>query len=90
MAYLVDEDDNEIGFVLLDEDGNEVEYYYVEEEQPEEKNEFDIGLTKEVVAETTKDLNSIYHDGAAVAVELKDAFTDIKEALDFKGMFKKK
>lgn len=27
-AYMVDEDDNEIGFIVLDEDGNEQRYFY--------------------------------------------------------------
>ena len=31
-AVIVDEHDNEIGFILLDEDGNEQEYYYVAED----------------------------------------------------------
>ena len=31
-AMIVDEHDNEIGFILLDEDGNEQEYYYVDED----------------------------------------------------------
>ena len=38
-AFIVDENDEEIGFILLDEDGNEVEYYYVEEEYVSEDDE---------------------------------------------------
>lgn len=87
-AYIVDEDDNEIGFILLDEDGNEVEYYYDDDEEaaegePDEDNPYDLGITREGVAEATSDMNDIYRDGVAIAVDLKDALSEIKEALDF-------
>lgn len=87
-AYIVDEDDNEIGFILLDEDGNEIEYYYDDDEEAakgesDEDNPYDLGITREGVAEATSDMNDIYHDGVAIAVDLKDALSEIKEALDF-------
>lgn len=96
VSYLVDEDDNEIGFTLLDEDGNEVEYYYVEEDVEEdasdgkEENPYDLGITKEGVAQATNDMNAIYKDGIAVATELKGALDDIKSAFDFTSVLKKK
>ena len=37
----------------------------------------------EGVAEATSDMNDIYRDGVAIAVDLKDALSEIKEALDF-------
>ena len=88
-AYIVDEDDNEIGFIMLDEDGNEVEYYYTDDDaeagkgSEEEDNPYDLGITREGVAEATSDMNDIYHDGIAIASELKEALTDIHDALDF-------
>lgn len=86
-AYIVDEDDNEIGFIMLDEDGNEVEYYYTDDAdddgEPEEDNPYDLGITREGVAEATSDMNDIYRDGIAIASELKEALTDIQDALDF-------
>lgn len=93
-SYLLDEDGNEIGFTMLDEDGNEVEYFYVEDDEDEkaedeDDNEFDLGITKEGVAQATSDINSIYKDGVAVATELKGAFDDIKSAFDFKSVLKK-
>ncbi len=94
VRYIVNEDDEEIGFVLL-EDGEEVEYYYVEDEDEildeddDDDNEFDLGITKEGVAAATSDMNAIYKDGVAVAAELKDAFDDIKGALDFSFLKKK-
>lgn len=96
VSYLVDEDDNEIGFTLLDEDGNEIEYYYVEEDVEEdagdgkEENPYDLGITKEGVAQATNDMNAIYKDGIAVATELKGALDDIKSAFDFTSVLKKK
>lgn len=94
VRYIVNKDDEEIGFVLL-EDGEEVEYYYVEDEDEildeddDDDNEFDLSITKEGVAAATSDMNAIYKDGVAVAAELKDAFDDIKGALDFSFLKKK-
>lgn len=90
VRYIDDEDGNRIGFVLL-EDDEEVEYLYVEEEEEavEEDNPYDIGITKEGVAEATNDMNAIYKDGIAVAAELKGAFDDIKEAFSFSSILKK-
>ncbi|MCI8468524.1 MAG: hypothetical protein HFJ75_03355 [Eggerthellaceae bacterium] len=96
-AYIVDEDDNEIGFILLDEDGNEQEYYFVEDDDEQDEDgddgvtvirasdeeEFDLGITREGVAEATADMNAIYKDGVAVAAELKGAFDDISDSLSF-------
>ena len=96
-AYIVDEDDNEIGFILLDEDGNEQEYYFVEDDdeadedgeegvtviRASDEEEFDLGITREGVAEATADMNAIYKDGVAVAAELKGALDDITEGLGF-------
>lgn len=102
-AYLVDEDDNEVGFVLIDENGDEQEYYYVDMSEyeivdeivdsdgdkkshaarAEDDEEFDLGITREGVAEATDDLNAIYRDGAEVAAELKATMEDINEGLSF-------
>ena len=89
VSYLVDEEGAEIGFTLLDEEGNEVEYFYVNESEAEDDNEFDLGITKEGVAQATTDINAIYKDGVAVASELKGAFDDIMGAFDFKSVLKK-
>ena len=76
----------------FDPSGEEAEYYYVEEDEEEaeeEDNPYDLGITKEGVAEATNDMNAIYKDGIAVAAELKGAFDDIKSALDFTSFLKK-
>lgn len=102
-AYLVDEDENEIGFVLLGENGEEQEYYYINMDEYEfvdgedgeakgehtkvirasDEEEFDLGITREGIAEATADMNAIYKDGSEVAAELKDAMNDISESLSF-------
>ncbi|WP_165170609.1 hypothetical protein [Adlercreutzia sp. ZJ242] len=98
-AYLVDEDDNEIGFVVLDENGEEQEYYYAEGEGEEDEgaegkpgevpqpskalDEYDLGITREGVADATADMNAVYKDGVAVVTELKSAFDDIASGFDF-------
>lgn len=97
VGYIYDEDDNEIGFVILDEDGEEVELFYasedeyeyveVEEEPARAKksgdDEYDFGITREGVAETTSDMNAIYKDGIQIAAELKSTFDDISSGLGF-------
>lgn len=102
-AYLVDEDDNEIGFVLLDENGEEQEYYYVDmdgyevvddgsQDDPEphtkvvraeDGEEFDLGITREGIAEATADMNVVYKEGAEVLGELKDTMAEITDAMSF-------
>ncbi len=102
-AYLVDEDDNEIGFVLIDENGDEQEYYYVDmdeyeivddgsEDDPEphtkvvraeDGEEFDLGITREGVAEATADMNVVYKEGVEVVSELKDTMAEISESMSF-------
>ena len=97
-AYIFDEDDNEIGFVLL-EDGEEVEYYYVEEDEIEGADEagepdvsvmratdeksFNLGLTRDDIQAATDDLNAIYKDGKEVVTELKEAFDDLSQSVPF-------
>lgn len=88
-AYLYDEDDNQIGFVFTDEDGNENYCYYVEDDNP--NLVYDNGdenlLTYDKVQGFTDDVNAIYHEGASMASELKETFSDITEGL---GSLKKK
>lgn len=96
VGYIYDEDDNEIGIVVLDEEGNETELFYAEEgeydyvedasaaktrKSPQE--EYDLGITREGVAQTTDDLNAIYKDGIQVAAELKSTFDEISEGFGF-------
>lgn len=96
VGYLYDEDDNEIGIIVLDEDGDEVELLYAEEgdyeyvdEEPAAKpkksggEEYDLGITREGVAQATDDMNAIYKDGIQVAAELKSTFDDITEGFSF-------
>ena len=105
VGYLVDEDDNEIGFIVeedgveveyyyAEEDG--AEYVAVDEKPaaPASKNadddeEYDFGITREGVAETTDNMNAVFREGVALGHDLKDAWDDISEGLS--GLpFKKK
>ena len=80
--------EDDIEAYIVDEDDNEIEYYYDDDEEAakgesDEDNPYDLGITREGVAEATSDMNDIYRDGVAIAVDLKDALSEIKEALDF-------
>lgn len=101
--YLVDEDDNEIGFAVLDEDGSEVEYLYAEDDEagPDILQVRTAGaaaagagkgreafITRDQAAQATSDLNEVFHAGKDTAVELKAVYDDIKDAFDFKNIFK--
>ncbi|NHM14717.1 hypothetical protein [Xiamenia xianingshaonis] len=95
VRYVHDEDGNDIGFVLI-EDGQEVEYLYVDEDEDDaadagaDDDEYDLGITREGVAQATDDMNAIYREGVQTVAELKGAFDDIKSALDFGSLFPKK
>ena len=79
--------------ILLDENGVEEEYYYAEDDPSQQDakprkdaswdDEYDLGITREGVAEATADMNAIYKDGVAIASELKGAFDDIAAGFDF-------
>lgn len=79
--YLYVEDDEEDAFdasedVALDSDESATL-------DGDEDNPYDLGITKDGVAEATNNMNAIYKDGIAVVAELKGAFDDIKNAFDF-------
>lgn len=96
-AVIVDEDDNEIGFILLDDDGNQQEYYYVEDDDQEDEDgeagvevirasdekEFDLNISRDGVTEATKDMNEVYREGAQVVGEFKSVADEIKASFDF-------
>lgn len=97
-AVIVDENDDEIGFVLLDDDGNEQEYYYVDMEDGEEDEDgsepahavrasdgeaFDLGVAKDEVTEGAVDLKEVYRDSMEIATELRDTLSDLNESLSF-------
>lgn len=69
----------------LEEEYEDSEY----EENDEIDDEYDLGITREGVAEATDDFNTIYKEGVETAKELKEAFDEIKEAFNFGGLFKK-
>ncbi|MCL1796710.1 MAG: hypothetical protein FWG24_00040 [Eggerthellaceae bacterium] len=56
--------------------------------EDDDGEEFDLGITKEQVAETTDDFNAIYKEGIAAAKEIKEAFDDIKSVFNLGSFFK--
>ena len=54
----------------------------------EDDDEYVPLVTKEAVASATSDANVIFKEGKATVVELAEAFSDIKSALDFKSLLK--
>ena len=90
VAYLVDEDDVEIGVVLLDEDGNEVEYIYEGEVREITTSAEGIEIfSKEELKETATGMVDVVKDGAAVVMDLKDALSEITESFNLKSFLKK-
>ena len=49
----------------------------------EKQDEYDLGITREGVAEATDNLNAIAKEGAATAKELKEAYDDIMDSFGF-------
>lgn len=85
---LIDEDGNEQEYYYVDMD----EYEFVDDDdantdtkvvRASDGEEFDLGITREGVAEATADVNAIYKEGAQVAAELKDTFAEIGEGMSF-------
>lgn len=57
---------------------------------PNDEEEYDLGITREGVKEATADMNSIYHEGVETIAELKEAFDDINESLHLDSLLGKK
>lgn len=67
---------------------DEAEFDEEDEADDDDDDDDEAFITREKVAGATNDFNSIYKEGAATARELKDAFDDIKDAFNFKDLFK--
>lgn len=87
---LIDEDGNEQEYYYVDMDEYEIVEEAVEDDDEGTRvvragdgEEFDLGITREGIAEATSDINAIYKDGKEIAAELKDTFSDISEGLNF-------
>ncbi len=98
LYYLVDEEGNDVGFVLPGENGEELEYYYATEEEAAElesekaaakpKANSEALFSKEEVKAATAGINGIYKEGRETVGELKEVYDDIKGMLDFKSFLK--
>jgi hypothetical protein len=92
---VLDENGAEQEFYYVDMD----QYELVKEPAPEpavapkkkkaDDDEYDLGITREGVAEATSDINDIYKDGAQIAAELKSTFDEINESFAFLSKKKK-
>lgn len=49
----------------------------------QKQDEYDLGITREGIAETTADLNALAKEGAETAKELKEAYDDIMDSFGF-------
>lgn len=85
---LIDENGDEQEYYYVDMD----EYEVVDEDDPdahttvvraEDGEEFDLGITREGIAEATDDMNVIYKEGSEVMSELKETMDDISESMSF-------
>lgn len=82
VAYLVDEDDNELGFIAKDENGEEKEYYYPEPIAPKKKKKTRREEDREAFVETAQTMKDFYSEGKGVVNDLRDYFLDIKKDLN--------
>lgn len=93
-AYIFDEEDNELGFIVKDEDGAEHEYYYAEPVPAEEsdalakveaskpkKNKKPGEIDADDIAEATKGMNEVYKESHEVLSELNEMMKDIQKDL---------
>ncbi len=85
---LIDENGDEQEYYYVDMD----EYEVVDEDDPnahttvvraEDGEEFDLGITREGIADATDDMNVIYKEGSEVLSELKETMDDISESMSF-------
>ena len=77
VGYIVDQNDNELGFIVEDENGEENEYYYpkpVTKKKKKTRREED----KEAIQESAQAMKDLYSDGKEVMDGLRDFFQDIK------------
>ena len=78
IGYIVDQNDNELGFIVEDENGEEKEYYY-SEPIPPKKKKTRLDEDKEALQESAQTIKDLYSDGKEVMDGLREMFTDIKK-----------
>lgn len=76
--FYVDIDDYEIVDGSSEEGGGETKVV-----RASDNEEFDLGITREGIAETTQDLNAVYKEGVEVLGEFKETMDDISESFNF-------
>lgn len=88
---LIDENGEEQEYYYVDMDGCEAMDDGSEDDQDphakvvraEDGEEFDLGITREGIAEATADMNVVYKEGVQVIGELKDTMAEISESMGF-------
>ena len=78
IGYIVDQNNNELGFIVEDENGEEKEYYY-SEPIPPKKKKTRLDEDKEALQESAQTIKDLYSDGKEVMDGLREMFTDIKK-----------
>ena len=78
VGYIVDQNNNELGFIVEDENGEEKEYYYPKPVPPKKKKTR-LDEDKEAIRESAQTMKDFYSDGKEVVDELREMFTDIKK-----------
>ena len=79
VGYIVDQNDNELGFIVEDENGDEKEYYYPKPIPPEKKKTR-LDEDKEAIRESAQTMKDLYSDGKEVVEGLREMFSGIKES----------
>ncbi len=79
VGYIVDQNDNELGFIVEDENGKEKEYYYADP-IPAKKKKTRLDEDKEAIQESAQTMKDFYSDGKEVVEGLKEMFSGIKES----------
>ena len=78
IGYIVDQNNNELGFIVEDENGEEKEYYY-SEPIPPKKKKTRLDEDKEALQESAQTIKDLYSDGKEVMDGLREMFSDIKK-----------
>ena len=79
VGTIVDQNNNELGFIVEDEDGNEKEYYYPKP-KPAKKKKTRLDEDKEAIQESAETFKELYSDGKEVVDGLKEMFSNITKS----------
>ena len=78
VGYIVDQNNNELGFIVEQNNGEEKEYYYPKPIPPKKKKTR-LDEDKEAIQESAQTMKDLYSDGKEVMDGLREMFLDIKK-----------